>query len=98
MRDMRQGICAICNHPEVISAPAIEYSGDGTAVRLAVTHTPDDLDDYIPPSTRDADRPLGALRMYVCRSCGYVQWFANKPGKVPIDDAFGTTLLTPKGN
>ena len=96
MRDMRSGICALCDHAEVIDAPAIEYSGDGTPVRLAVTHTPDDLDDYIPSSTRDADRPLGVLRMYVCRSCGYTQWFAHKPARIPIDEAHGTRLIKPE--
>jgi hypothetical protein len=91
MRDMRNGVCALCNHPEVIDAPASEYTDSGDPVRLAVAHSPDDLDMFSPKLS--IDRPVGLLRMFVCRSCGFVQWFASKPGKIPVDEAHGTKLV-----
>lgn len=96
MHDMRNGICALCNHPEVIDAPAIEYTGEGESVRLAVAHVPAPL-EFIPSSTRTVDdRPYGLLRVLVCRSCGFVQWFASKPRNIPIDQSSDTKLITPK--
>jgi hypothetical protein len=93
MRDMRLGTCALCNHSEVIDAPAVEYT-EGQAVRLAVTHAPDSL-DFLEP--RDpVDYPIGLLRMLVCRACGFVQWFASRPDRIPIDEAYGTRLVKPK--
>lgn len=94
MLDMRNGVCALCNHREIVDAPALEYLDDDEATPLAVTHAPDSL-DFLQPRSAIA-RPYGALRLYVCRSCGFVQWFASKPSRIPIDDACGTRLLTPK--
>jgi hypothetical protein len=92
MLDMRKGVCALCNHPEVIDAPAHEYTGE-EPVRLAVTHAPDNLDFLHPTSSMD--QPMGVLRILVCRKCGFVQWFASRPHKIPIDEAHGTKLLKP---
>jgi hypothetical protein len=94
MHDMRKGTCAVCQHPEVIDAPAFEYSDDANATRLAVTHSPDDLEFFSAKSS--LDRPFGVLRMLVCRSCGFVQWFASRPDRIPIDEAHGTKLITPE--
>jgi hypothetical protein len=90
MLDMRNGTCALCKHTEIIDAPAIEYTG-GEPVRLSVTHAPESLDFL---ETRSSvDRPIGLLRILVCRSCGYVQWFASRPERIPIDETYGTKLI-----
>lgn len=94
MLDMRNGICAVCNHPEVLDAPAFEYTDDENPIRLAVTHAPDSLDFL--GSKKPVDRPYGVLRMLVCRSCGFVQWFAARPERIPVDDAHGTKVVVPK--
>lgn len=96
MLDMRNGTCALCNHQEVIDAPALEYLDDDEATPLAVTHAPDSLDFLNPTST--VARPYGALRMLVCRKCGYLQWFASKPHRIPLGEGFGTTLIKPKAD
>jgi hypothetical protein len=93
MLDMRKGSCALCNHNEVIDAPALDYLDDDTPTQLAVTHAPDEMDFLQPKGP--LDRPLGALRMLVCRSCGFVQWFATRPKQIPIDDAHRTKLVVP---
>lgn len=94
MLDMRLGTCAVCNHPEVIDAPALDYLDEDNPTRSAVTHAPDSMNFLQPRSP--LDRPRGVLRMLVCRSCGFVQWFASRPEKIPIDDAHGTKLIVPK--
>ncbi|HVH47548.1 MAG TPA: hypothetical protein VM925_34670 [Labilithrix sp.] len=94
MLDMRNGTCAVCNHHEVIDAPALEYTDDDSQIRLAVTHAPDSLDFLQPRS--GSERPFGVLRMLVCRSCGFVQWFATRPERIPINEAHGTKLVVPK--
>lgn len=95
MLDMRNGVCALCNHPEIIDAPALEYLDDDEATPLAVTHEPDSLDFLQPKST--LARPYGTLRLLVCRKCGFTQWFAAKPHRIPVDEAHGTRLITPAG-
>ncbi len=94
MLDMRSGICALCQHPEVIDAPAVEYSSAEDPVRMAVTHAPESLDFF--NAKRSIERPFGVLRMLVCRSCGFVQWFASNPSRIPVSEAHGTTLIKPK--
>jgi hypothetical protein len=94
MHDMRNGICALCQYPEVIDAPAVEYTSDDDPVRLAVTHAPDSLDFF--DDKKSIERPFGVLRVLVCRSCGFVQWFASQPQKIPVNENHGTTLITPK--
>jgi len=92
MLDMRKGVCALCNHSEVIDAPALEYLDEDNATRLAVTHSPDPMDFL--ESRGQIARPRGLLRMLVCRACGFVQWFASAPERIPIDEAHGTKLVT----
>jgi hypothetical protein len=94
MLDMRKGVCAVCNHSEVIDAPAHDYLDDDNPIQLAVTHAPDSLDFLQPRSP--VERPYGVLRMCVCRSCGFVQWFASRPERIPVDEAHGTRLITPE--
>lgn len=94
MHDMRDGTCAICQHPEVIDAPAVEYSSEDDPVRLAVTHAPESLGFL--PGKKPIERPFGVLRMLVCRSCGFVQWFASNPQKIPISEGHSTKLIKPK--
>jgi hypothetical protein len=92
MLDMRKGVCALCGHGEIIDAPAREFTDDdGEPVQLAVAHAPEKIDFM--GTKRSADRPFGRLRMLVCRSCGFVQWFASKPEKIPVNDTLGTKLI-----
>ena len=42
---------------------------------------------------RDPAKGRGDLAMYVCRKCGYVQWFAQNPGRIPIDKLCRTRLI-----
>lgn len=91
MLDMRHGVCAVCHHDQVIDAPALDYLDDDSPTQLAVTHAPDSLDFLQPRSP--LERPFGVLRMLVCRKCGFVQWFASRPEKIPVGEPYGTKLV-----
>lgn len=91
MHDMRAGTCAVCLHPEVIRASAVEFSGKfHREVPLAVTHEPNR--SFFGP--HPVDQPIGPLEMLVCRKCGFVQWFAANPAGIPIGEKYKTSLVT----
>lgn len=78
---MRHGVCAVCSHNEVIQAAPVEF-GQGTRV-LSVAHE----------SGWAGIKPLGVMNIFVCRRCGFVQWFAFEPDKIPIGDEFTTRMV-----
>ena len=41
----------------------------------------------------DPRRAFGLLEMYVCRDCGYIDWYCNDPRSVPIGPQFMTELI-----
>ena len=47
--------------------------------------------------TSDTRRAFGILEMYVCRDCGYVDWYCTDPKSVPIGPQFMTELVEPEG-
>jgi hypothetical protein len=94
MLDMRQGTCPVCDHREIIEAELLEFSGedDERQRSLAVTHGHDPGGFFSGPHFRP-NSPKGTLKQYVCRSCGYVQWFAERPGEIPIGQQYRTRLI-----
>ena len=43
--------------------------------------------------TADTKRAFGLLEMYVCRGCGYTEWYCSDPTNVPIGPQFMTELV-----
>jgi hypothetical protein len=43
--------------------------------------------------TADISRAFGLLEIYVCRACGYVEWYCSDPARVPIGPQFMTELI-----
>ena len=86
--DLRTGVCPLCGHHEAIEAVPNEFGfSDYSATQLAVTHRADGID------RKRRDHPVGKLMLYVCRKCGYAQWFANMPEKIPIGEEYQTKLI-----
>jgi hypothetical protein len=85
MGDMRQGTCHMCGHNEIIQAAPIASQGLQANV-LAVTHTQ-------AWGGRQPRKPLGVMNIFVCRRCGFVQWFAFEPDKIPVGDEYATRLI-----
>ncbi|HZS37630.1 MAG TPA: hypothetical protein VFF06_12425 [Polyangia bacterium] len=44
-------------------------------------------------SAPDSDAPLGVLDAFVCRGCGFVEWYARDPAAIPIGPEYGTELV-----
>jgi len=88
MRDLRKGTCPLCEHNEVIESVAAEFSHSSAETPMSVTY-----DARWVVGGRNPRHGHGALRMYVCRSCGYVQWFADHPEKIPVSPEFGTRII-----
>lgn len=48
----------------------------------------------VPSALPDREQPHGRLEAWVCRGCGFVEWYAQSPERIPIGEAFGTELVT----
>ncbi len=86
MVDMRQGKCPVCAHNELIQAAPVEF-GPGAPLVLSVTHEKSRW------AGSDPRAPLGVMNIWVCRRCGFVQWFAFEPEKIPIGEEYCTRLI-----
>jgi hypothetical protein len=42
----------------------------------------------LPPPT-----PIGFFNAYICRACGYVEWYVDHPGDIPIGPEYYTELV-----
>lgn len=89
MKDIRRGNCPLCDHPEIVEAVSAEFINDGRERIAAVTYDPRWMLEGRNPSY-----PHGALKRYVCRSCGFAQEFASNPGAIPIGDQHRTRVIS----
>ncbi|MEJ7728947.1 MAG: hypothetical protein WKG00_07020 [Polyangiaceae bacterium] len=99
MRDLREGICELCDGREVIVSTPIEYTGDNTNFWGAHTVAHRWRNTWYAGEQPDPAQRFGQLMLYVCRACGYAQWFAYRPEDIPIGDEYHTRLVQgpPKG-
>ena len=88
MKDMRKGRCPLCSHGEIIEAVAREFAHDSSDATMAVTY-----DERWMMAGVNVKHGHGTLMIYVCRGCGYAQWFARDPMSIPIGDSHGTRLI-----
>jgi hypothetical protein len=96
VRDIRHGVCPLCEHTEVIECAPREFSSGTDPHPLAAAHGVlyRHLKVY---ANADPSEPYGTLKLYVCRSCGYGQWFADRPDEIPInEESYGTRIVTGK--
>lgn len=93
MKDIRKGRCPLCDHREVLASEAREFAADSNGAVMSVTY-----DARWVQTGHNAKHGHGNLWMYVCRGCGYTQWFASDPMSIPVGDEYRTTLVrAPKG-
>jgi hypothetical protein len=88
-RDIRDGSCPTCDHDEIIEAYPYER-GPRAFEALAVTH---DRVQMFGVAGFDPASPRGRLRIYVCRRCGFAQWFADDPQGIPIGNEYLTRII-----
>ena len=87
--DMRKGLCPVCQHNQVIEAVVRDLLEDSAEYK-AVTYEAVNFGNIVPVYERV---PHGVLRMYVCRQCGYTQWFADEPQNIPIGEKYLTKIV-----
>jgi hypothetical protein len=86
--DIRQGICPQCGHDEVIEAGQSEFSDADRSKPMCVTY-----DARWLLSGQNPAHGHGPLYLYVCRSCGFSQWYARDPDAIPISEGHRTRLI-----
>jgi hypothetical protein len=99
MSDIRQGICPSCDHDEIIEGIPLDFGAAGTSILrpLAVTHARRGLWSWAASvGGFKPDKPVGPMRVFVCRRCGLTQWFTDKPDEIPIGHEHLTRII--KGN
>jgi len=87
MHDIRSGRCPLCDHREILEAVAAEFGDAGREVPSAITY-----DARWVLGGRNPSHPHGLLRAYVCRACGYCQYFAQDPANIPVGEEYRTRL------
>lgn len=89
MKDIRQGECPLCDHPEVIEAvPSVSGRyGDAYHLALSEGRRTDGK------TWEDTRVEIGPLTSFTCRACGFTQWFAQNPQSIPIGDGFHTRIV-----
>ena len=87
--DIRQGICPQCGHDEIIEAAQAEFTGDwDTTYPMCVTY-----DERWLCSGQNPSHGHGPLYFYVCRGCGFCQWYAQNPESIPVSEGQRTRLI-----
>jgi hypothetical protein len=88
MKDIRQGICPLCEHNQIIESKPIDYVHGDLSYPAAVTYDMGWFSERMKPS-----KPHGLLRRYVCQRCGFCQTFALAPETIPVDEAHETRII-----
>ena len=96
--------CARCNHAQLIRAQVRELTtspgdvGQREVVPMAVTYevvhetswwsgAPKGVSGVAPT------KAFGVLELYVCRRCGFAEWYCRDPEAIRIGPAYGTELI-----
>jgi len=93
--------CQRCQHPELIRAQAREFTTGNTELRealpMAVTIAAKPVVSLWTGAGQgpwaDPTQFAGVLEMYVCRGCGFTEWYCRDPRSIPIGVEYGTELL-----
>lgn len=85
MDDIRKGICPLCSHDQIIEAWPEDHTdmGGRGGMNLSVAER----------TTWTGPKLFGTLCAYVCRQCGFTQWFTLHPSQIPIGAECRTTLI-----
>lgn len=85
MLDMTRGVCALCQHNRIIQAWPLEHGHGQSTYNFAATEARVGL--------LGRTQQYGHMVAYICQSCGFVMWFANDPGSIPIGEQYSTKLI-----
>jgi hypothetical protein len=89
--------CGKCNGMKFIRAIPRELGMkiDEVAAPMAVTYQHEVEKGWMvdAPMPIDPRKSLGQLEMYICRKCGFVEWYCADPEQIPIGPAYMTEAI-----
>ena len=94
--------CERCNGMQFIRAVPRELTvkvGYDTNMQvaspMAVTFANERREGFFADSAQpiDSRKAFGYLEQYICRGCGFVEWYCNDPERVPIGPAYMTEAI-----
>jgi hypothetical protein len=93
--------CNRCSHPELIRVFARELAFvDAALSPMAATCAPgvakkllSNDPNGIGVEAQQRTKRFGLLEMYVCRQCGFTEWYCRDPENIPIGEEYGTELM-----
>ncbi len=88
MRDMRKGTCPLCEHNQILEVVPAQFGDQNKEVPCAATY-----DSRWVLEGRNPNYPHGRFRLYVCRRCGFCQWFVDQPATIPVDADHKTRII-----
>ena len=87
--------CRCCNGLSFIRAIPREVAQVTSPMAVTIGAQEDGMWGFTIAS--DPRRAFGLLEMYVCRACGYIEWYCSDPQNVPIGPQFMTELAEHDG-
>ena len=75
----RASPCARCNHTTLIRVVPRELGRDSIGPMFVTYSYP-----------FDANRGLGMLELYICKACGFTEWYCQRPDEIPIGPEYMT--------
>jgi predicted nucleic-acid-binding Zn-ribbon protein len=86
MDNIRQGVCPVCRHNEIIQAELL-VDGERNEHQVALARGTEGTSVFARMQN------FGVMHAFTCRHCGYTQLFAESPATVPIGDRHRTRLI-----
>ena len=86
---MKSGKCIKCDCEKVIESIPADYADNNHEIEMKVTADP----RWVFGGRNPNAMSYGKLRLYICSSCGYSEWWTLDPEKVPIGDEYKTKYV-----
>lgn len=78
-------ICPKCRHDKVLVLPRVDQIVDqyGRVEAWRIARVPEQMDGYPLPGGEPVT--AGVVQAYICRSCGYTEFYTRDPESIPVD-------------
>ena len=91
--------CQRCNGMKFVRAIPREYTSGSNrdlSAPMAVTHRIELARGWLGPEPLRAtplEHRAGQLELFICHACGFVEWYCDEPGALPISPLCMTELV-----
>ena len=84
--------CGQCNGMEFVRAIPRELARRTSPMAVTYQHEYQTV-PIAGPLAVDPRKPYGFLEMFICRKCGFVEWYCANPEHIPIGPQFMTEIV-----